>query len=136
MKPIKFDNGTPLQLNRALVKFGRAEEAREIQGELCAMLELIKGSLYEIWMAEETSDGGGEGVKYGPEATTADIVENRESDKKYRPPYHLLGERLHFNLHVCSKFEHWLDSTPISEPHLRRPPAACFDGNWKLEILS
>ena len=83
----------PLQLNRALVKFGRAEEAREIQGELCAMLELIKGSLDEIWMAEETSDGGagGEGVKYGPEATTADIIENRERDRVYLPPYHLLG---------------------------------------------
>ena len=82
-------------LNRALVKFGRAEDgAREIQGELCALLELIKGSLDKIWMAEEESSGGGgeEGVKYGPEATTADIIENRESDKKYLPPYHLLGK--------------------------------------------
>ena len=98
------------------------------------MLELIKGSLDEIWMAEESSDGGGggEGVKYGPEATTADIVENRESDKKYRPPYHLLGETLHFDLHVVRNLN---SITPISEPHLRRPPAATFDGNWTLEIL-
>ena len=85
------------------------------------MLELIKGSLDEIWMAEETSDGGagGEGVKYGPEATTADIVENRESDKKYRPPYHLLGERLHFDLHVCPKFE----LLPRFHSNFRAPPS-------------
>ena len=84
-------------LNRALVKFGRAEDgAREIQGELCALLELIKGSLDKIWMAEESpveggGGGGEEGVKYGPEATTADIIENRERDRVYLPPYHLLG---------------------------------------------
>ena len=95
------------------------------------MLELIKGSLDEIWMAEDTSDGGGggEGVKYGPEATTADIVENRESDKKYRPPYHLLGERLHFNQHVVRN----LNSLPLQFQSptfaVRQPPASTGTGN-------
>lgn len=80
-------------LNRALVKFGRADGARDIQEALCSLLELIKESLDKIWMVEELSDGGEEGVKYGPEATTADIIENREREKRYLPPYHLLGEK-------------------------------------------
>ena len=83
------------QLNRALVRFGRADEARDIQRELCALLERIEAALGEIWLEESESPGGGEdgGVRFGPEATTADIVENRERGRGYRPPYRLLGER-------------------------------------------
>ena len=86
--------------NRALVKFGSIDAAREIQGELCALLELIKGSLDKIWMVEESSIDGGEeeGVRYGPEATTADIIENREKERRYLPPYNLLGERVQLDL--------------------------------------
>ena len=84
------------QLNRALVRFGRADGATEIQRELCALLERIEAALGEIWREESESPGGGGedgGVRFGPEATTADIVENRERGREYRPPYRLLGER-------------------------------------------
>jgi hypothetical protein len=85
------------ELTRALVKAGIREEAKTIQVELVSLLDLIKASVNQIWMGDGEKDSAAAGqeerVKFGPQATTADIIAGQDAAaSEYTPQYSLLGE--------------------------------------------
>ncbi len=81
------------ELNRALVKAGFTAKASDIQAGLEALLAIIKADLSTIWpTTANASAASGKDVKFGPEATTADIVRGHgEASGNYSSPLDLLG---------------------------------------------
>ncbi len=73
------------------------DSASELQRATEALLSVCGEAAYVAW--EEANgpgrDGqGGETYRFGPDATTADILEKEGGEKvHYRPPMHLLGNK-------------------------------------------
>jgi hypothetical protein len=81
------------RLTRALISNGETQSAKEIQAEFSKLLSEIYSCEPKIWMDTAVS-GSGEDEddhKFGPEATTADIIKNNSQPRPTTPPYHLLG---------------------------------------------
>ncbi len=82
------------RLTRALILNGESKSAKAIQTEFSNLLNEIYSCESKIWMDSAVSGYGGEedDHKFGPEATTADIIKNNSQPKPTTPPYHLLGK--------------------------------------------
>lgn len=98
-------------LTRALVKINRQDEAKCIQQKLEQLLENIKEKEIAIWKPYSAENEEEQTNKYGPEATTADIIERANAIDTYVMQYSLL------------------------EPKYRIPPAKPSNADWKLQIL-
>ena len=98
------------QLLRALVKFKYFTEAKEIQEKLEKLDIEFKRAENIIWNPKWLIESD-ENVKFGPEATTEDII-NRAANKEYKPEFSILEAKYRF--------------APVK-------PTFCND--WKLQIL-
>ena len=78
---------------RALISNGETKSAKAIQTEFSKLLSEIYACEAKIWMDSAASGSGEdeEDHKFGPEATTADIIKNNNQPKPTTPPYYLLG---------------------------------------------
>ena len=97
------------QILRALVKFKFFEQAQTIQAKMEQLDHEFKVSETLIWNPR-WNDNSQEALKFGPEATTEDII-NRASSG-YKPEFSILEAKFRF--------------APVK-------PANCND--WKLQIL-
>ena len=77
--------------------------AKELQTEMISFLNETKSALPKIWMTSDPNaegDGpqggnetsGGAGNKFGPEASTADIIGRSQTSTIYRPAFEILGK--------------------------------------------
>ena len=97
------------QILRALVKFKFFEQAQTIQAKMEQLDHEFKVSETLIWNPR-WNENSQEALKFGPEATTEDII-NRTSSG-YKPEFSILEAKFRF--------------APVK-------PANCND--WKLQIL-
>lgn len=82
------------QLNRALCKSGSTGQARIIQRTLNGLIKDIKENETKIWSPSwfgSSTSADSDGNKFGPQATTADIVDRSNQGTVYQPELSLLG---------------------------------------------
>ena len=97
------------QILRALVKFKFFEQAQTIQAKMQQLDDEFKVSEHLVWNPR-WNENSEDSLKFGPEATTEDII-NRTSSG-YKPEFSILEAKFRF--------------APVK-------PASCND--WKLQIL-
>lgn len=105
------------KLLRGLVQIDELETATKIQRDLSQTLELVKMAIPSIWKTSPSLESSGQVSEtdrnqFGPNSTTADIVNNKRPNEDYCPEYNLL------------------------DAHLRNPPFDVPSESWKLQILT
>ncbi len=108
-------------LTRCLARFGYRDQAKRLQLSLKTLLGDVKTNLDKIWDPSWSGGGvgghpdpDGDGNKFGPEASTADIIERNADETavgKYTPQLSLL------------------------EPKYRMPPMKPPNDDWLLQTL-
>ena len=78
-------------LTRPLILINDKSTAKKLQNSLDYLLRKISNSLDTIWKPIASFDETSEEVKFGPEATTADIINRKQAGGIYQPNYNLLG---------------------------------------------
>ena len=81
-------------LNRALVRAGKAEVAKTLQEEMSEALVGAESKQALIWIGGNKPEE--EETRFGPNATTADIILKTQEKVEYVPSYHMLEIRLRF----------------------------------------
>lgn len=84
------------KLLRGLVQIDELETATKIQRDLSQTLELVKMAIPSIWKTSPSLESSGQVSEtdrnqFGPNSTTADIVNNKRPNEDYCPEYNLLG---------------------------------------------
>ena len=97
------------QILRALVKFKFFEQAQTIQAKMQQLDDEFKVSEHLVWNPR-WNENSEDSLKFGPEATTEDIINQASSG--YKPEFSILEAKFRF--------------APVK-------PASCND--WKLQIL-
>ena len=94
------------ELTRELLTFGdQFDLATTIQLELSQLLDKIKQSLDKIWLEATHASDNENGMKFGPQATTQDIIgKNANKDHTYVPQYQILGKICALLLHKFSQY--------------------------------
>ena len=122
------------ELNRILLRIGKLPLAKELQTKLSQLLDLVKNQILEIWRdAKVISPQDEDMMKFGPEATIADIIQDKKAKGGYVSEYGLLGKKGFYGLKsILSNHVYF----PFAEPHLRFPPTQVPNESWKLQILN
>ena len=74
---------------------GEEALAQELQSSLSATVNSVKNSIPKIWQESHTlttTTARGDQVKFGPDATTADIVAGCSTAGGYAPDFSILGK--------------------------------------------
>ncbi len=92
-----FPLGDISKLTKALVYHSDISLAKKIQKNFENLLEEIFAREQKIWIESVSgSSYDGDEHKFGPEATTAEIIQNNIERKSLTVPYHLLGKALRY----------------------------------------
>ena len=73
-----------------------ATTARLLQSEMDRALGLVQAREPQIWIGSSVSQQQQEDNVFGPEATTADIIQKSKKAHEYLPSYELLETQLRF----------------------------------------
>jgi hypothetical protein len=92
LKPLFVVTGDIGRLTRALTFHGETSTAKTIQIDFGNLLNDIFSHESKIWMESTSGDDQDPDHRFGPEATTADIILQKQEPKLVIPTYHLLGK--------------------------------------------
>ena len=76
---------------KCLVLVGERKLAKNVQKTLADLLTRMKSDSTSIWPPATESGDSGE-IRFGPEATTAQIVDQKQTEQKYQIPWNVLGK--------------------------------------------